>query len=264
MATIPDCSTDQTFQTEKWKISNINCFANYVSIHFTRFNERVFIPHFKTRKLLHQFTSKGTSQEEFAELCHLITVQGKALVPLFNHLKLQLDSSKSNIIVCPQPLSELIRALSASSPVCALVHPSNVLFDLLTRLIKKDDLTKDFAGLKLLQERFPLLARCLKALPNAVLAPVLEEMIRIVEVTYLNDDDVPTESLGCDEPNCSELAYFPTLLKVRHRGSYVADKIKALPLKNCVRNLPKATQLYLLEYLHFIVNMVSVIIFNIV
>ena len=62
------------------------------TMYLFRFNERVFIPHLKTRKLLHQFTSKGTSQEEFAELCHLITVQGKALVPLFNHLKLQLDS----------------------------------------------------------------------------------------------------------------------------------------------------------------------------
>ena len=68
----------------------------------------------------------------------------------------ELINTSHPIIRCPQEWSKLISALAYQSPVCALVHPNDQLFNLLKK-IGEDNFTSDPLSMEILQREVPIL-----------------------------------------------------------------------------------------------------------
>ena len=141
----------------------------------------------------------------------------------------QFDTNGSDdVFACPTPWSGLLYALAQTSPVCALLHPSENLVDLLCTIESKD-ITTDVNAMEMLQKEIPLLFsffRHLKYTHSSILLPIVKTMILKSKAPFaLNSSSTSISSLHSSQPpHESELSYFPSLPKVRQRGYYTADK----------------------------------------
>ena len=167
----------------------------------------------------------GLGDEELIELLGLLPVHAPFLVQLLKYLHGMVQHC-GNKIVCPSDWKGFICALSSASPVCALVHPSHKLFDLLSQIAKSGRPT-DMESMQYLQQQCPVLFQLLRSVntvPQPILAMILPELIKKAKAPF----EAATEllNLPVDTEEDAELAYFPSLPKVRSRGFYQADKAK--------------------------------------
>ena len=196
-------------------------------MYYTRFSDRVFIPDNKTRSLLKGFCDKGISSSELNDLEELVSVHAPSMLPL---LKLITRSHPA----CPAEWSPLLRSLASPSAVCGLVHPSEELFHLLKK-IPHDDITLDVENMQLLQREVPVffdLVKNIKYLPTESLVPLIDAIIEKANAPFLlgsGSDDTPAS-----RSELQELAFFPSLPKVRARGSYECDR-KNPKLPGCTK-----------------------------
>lgn len=208
----------------------MGCVQLYIKSNFhsnTRFTERVFIPDKRTRDLTQRFCAKGLSSDEFLTLYELIRKHASSLSAL---LDLANDANASNeVFTCPPIWSPLLQALARTSPVCALIHPNDALISLLNTMDNKD-ITTDVQAMELLQKEVPLLfslLRVLKGSHSNILLPIINTMIEKSNAPFTacaisnSSQEAPSSEILTSE---SELAYFPSLLQIRKRGCYTADK----------------------------------------
>lgn len=195
----------------------------------TRFSERVFIQDKHTRSLLKEFCIKGITQLEWNELSdQLLPKFAPSIGLLFQHLKAEINISSLPLVSCPNMWSKFISALACPSPVCALVHPSDKVFTLLRKIVS-EDITRDPISMQLLQQEIPVIFDLLNKnsgnLPRKCLTTIIEVMISKASAPFsaAEVEDSPDTSLNV-EPVLQELAYFPSLPKVRSRGLYSADQ----------------------------------------
>ena len=184
----------------------------------------MFIDNPKTRKLLRQFCTTGVTPEEFSELLSLIPVFAPCLCPLMDHIKSTHDHTPSFplLMLHLTAWKKLLVALASTSPVCALIHPTQGLFTLLRR-IACEDIRKCTMAMQRLQQEVPVLfdlISSISSLPSSLLSPVIETLIKISKAPFENPSDYecqnPTDEIA--------LSYFPNLPRVRSRNTYCADK----------------------------------------
>jgi hypothetical protein len=93
--------------------------------------------------------------------------------------------------------------------------------------MENSDITKDTTNLKVLQEEIPVIFNLIRSLgyyPKEILAPLLNELSRVAFTAFsLPVGNVQTP-VTLTEENKVDLAYFPSLPRVRVRGLYQADK----------------------------------------
>lgn len=189
----------------------------------TRFSERIFIPNVRTRSLLKTFCIKGITPAELLELDQLVTIHAPYIAPLLQLLKEELDTSLP-ILSCPHVWCKFIGALASSSPVCALVHPSDSVFNLLKHLVSHD-ITMNPSNMELLQREIPVLFELVKNkfhLPRRSLSPIVDKIIQTACAPFTLYGP-ETQAEPDNQTMMQELAYFPSLPKVRTRGIYDAD-----------------------------------------
>lgn len=174
--------------------------------------------------MLKDFTKKGLTLIEFAELEELITLHAESMAPLFNFLKQGMNTALS-IVFCPSEWSTFIGALASSSAVCALVHPSDRVFALLMKIATDQSLTANPTYMQILQEEVPILFKLLSSvtnLPRKCLLPLITMIIEKASAPF-NDGDNPETAPADTKSELEELAYFPSFPKVRARGMFNAD-----------------------------------------
>ena len=183
----------------------------------TRYSDRVLISHKKTRTCLSLFACKGCEVEE---LLGLIDKHAPFLKDLVQHLvTIGMNGTQSK---CPKEWEEFVDALASSSPVCAIVHPSDRLLQTILDLESRQ-YANSMTTLQYLQHEVPVLfelLRTLKTFPK-FFSPVLKEMVRKAQSPFQTSDS-STSISPSDGPE--DMSFFPNLTRIRSRGIYVADK----------------------------------------
>ena len=181
----------------------------------------MFIQDAKTRRLLNQFCTKGISPSGYSELEKAL--DASSLAPLLQHLKSEMNTLLPTV-VCPCEWSKFIRALASSSPVCALVHPNERVFDLLKKLIT-EDITSDPTSMLLLQQEVPvlfdLLSNC-SHLPKKTMTPLIHAIVDRASAPFVSESS-DSNAIPDQKSILEELAFFPNLPKVRARGIFKVD-----------------------------------------
>ena len=144
------------------------------------------------------------------------------LLTLFTNLNTTSLASTPDIslVQCPQELCEFLKALLASSPVCALVQPSCKLLVVLERM-KTTSISIDVASLETLQQEIPILFTLLENLtyyPKGLLAPILSRLIQVAEAPFANPD--PSTESSCCSAGKETLSFFPQMHPLRSRKDY--------------------------------------------
>ena len=155
----------------------------------------------------------------------LVALHAPSLLSLMNVLKLDINMSLPTL-QCPREWSRLISALACRSPVCALLHPSDKLFNLL-RKIADDDFTSNPLNMETLQQEVPIFFEVLRNvthLPKKAIIELISALIDKAEAPFHSVRDYSTQTITADTELLQELSYFPHLLPTRTRGVYEADK----------------------------------------
>ena len=121
---------------------------------------------------------------------------------------------------------DLIATLASPSPVCATIHPSEKLFDVL-KMMASDErcIHENVDTMQYLQTQVPVLfylLQHLKYIPHKVLNPLLHELINKADAPFLccstsTDSDSSVSDFD-------ELSFFPNLQQIRCRPAYAADR----------------------------------------
>ena len=196
------------------------------------FNDRVFLPNAKARKLLSNYASSGLSSQDISDMIELLNEYSPSAATIVSSIMSDQETkfsskSKSNVYRCPSDWANLMKSLASTSPVCALLHPSDSVAKLISSM-KEKDITKDAILMQKLQEEIPIvftLIRSVAYYPQKILIPLLEEMWTKAKAPFnIEDDKSDDAAVGSDEYHIDDLSYFPSLPRVRSRGVYVADK----------------------------------------
>ena len=148
-----------------------------------------------------------------------------SILPLLQFIKQQIDVSLP-LLSCPPEWSRFICALSCPSPVCAWIHPTEEVFDLLHK-ISLEDITVNPVLMSNLQQKIPVLFQLLRDvhhLPKRYLTPLFDALIEKSNAPFLSAAGT-TEQKEQPEPQSilCDLACFPCLPLVRNRQRYDAD-----------------------------------------
>ena len=109
-------------------------------------------------------------------------------------------------------------AISMPSPVCALVHPSGKLFNMLFQ-IAESGLPTDFPSLQYIQQQIPVLFQLLRTVdpPRTILFDLLPNLIEKAKAPFVQSPSLfnsPDSTIDNDE-----MEYFPCLPKLRGRSN---------------------------------------------
>lgn len=197
------------------------------------FNDRVFLPNAKARKLLSEYASSGLSSQDISDMIELLNEYSPSAATIVSSIMSDQETkfsskSKSNMYRCSKDWASLMKSLASTSPVCALLHPSDSVAKLVSSM-KEKDITKDAILMQELQQEMPIIFALIRSVayyPQKLLIPLLEEMWTKAKAPFnLEDDTSDDASIGshCGE-FIDDLSYFPGLPKIRSRAVYVADK----------------------------------------
>ncbi len=107
------------------------------------FSDRIMISDPTLRNLIKLYVKKGLTEEEIANLFRLCQSKYAFLMALMNHLETQSTFQRvtSGLHQCPPPWRDFLHAIGSSSPVCALLQPTENSKILIDRLCNEDMLT---------------------------------------------------------------------------------------------------------------------------
>ena len=161
--------------------------------------------------------------EKLPDFEELVATHAPSLLPLMRVLLSQIDTSES-LIQCPKAWSNLISALASLSPVCALIHPSDRVFDVLKK-ITDSDFTANPLNMEVLQEEFPVLFEVMRDvthLPKQAMTILISVLIEKANAPFQCAESESTSDN--EEDPLQEISYFPHLPYIRSCGEYEADK----------------------------------------
>lgn len=177
------------------------------------------IAHRDTRDLLRRFCGKGLTKSEFQKLTSLVLLHAPYLSKVLQHVS---SSSEKGTVVCAKEWCKLMHALSATSPACGLLHPSETTSNLVKEMITGDITTKPHL-MKCLQEQLPVMFELLRTLhgyPHEMMKPIIEEMLLRASAPFEGDQELEKVTPVASD---DEMSYFPHLPKCRERQVYTAD-----------------------------------------
>lgn len=99
------------------------------------FSKRVLINDRRTRLLLATYARKGLSDVEMEELRRLIDHNAPFLTALIEHLD---EEFPSEVHHCSRNWIKFVQCISSTSPVCALIPPTDEALELVEELCKRD------------------------------------------------------------------------------------------------------------------------------
>ena len=160
------------------------------------------------------------------ELLDLANEHAPSIVKLLFQLRASkhLENGKMK---CPPEWSEFIRCLCSTSPVCAMIHPSEKLLNFLRKEITEKILQSPSA-MQFLQEEFPVLFNLLKKIkyvPESLLSPVICALLdKALAPFTVQDENYDLTEVSAIQEHQHKLSYFPQLSVVRCRSNYSVDK----------------------------------------
>jgi hypothetical protein len=167
---------------------------------------------------------KGTMMSECA----------KTSTPLYDFISYVDNES----MVAPLTVQDLLLSLSSASPVCSYMHVNPYVRRLMDALKAGVNLKDDPEHWKNLREHIPVMYglvdnSSVTAIPHSLVNLILELWNR-AERTFSGVLPHVEEAAVIEE---EELSFFPSLPKIRSRGSYTADISKTLKVANsCKKN----------------------------
>lgn len=171
------------------------------------------------------------------ELIELLQKHAPTLSPLFASISSKQSTSNGDRYICKEEWCHLLHSLSAATPACGLLHPSEKSVKLISDMCRLD-ITKDPLSMKCLQEEMPVLfntLRSIKSYPSKLLNPILQCLLNKANAPFQDhlkeDTDIDGSQLSQDTSIIQRehqpedyLFHFPLLTKCRTRGNYSADK----------------------------------------
>ena len=179
------------------------------------------MPHRRCRELLKQFTSAGLPIDQYGEMMSLLHIHVAELVHFIQHVTQHCQTTR---YYCAKEWTEFVRSLAASSPLCALVHPSEITATLISDMCERD-IRKDVSSMKCLQEEIPCLFTAIRSsnsYPLKSLQPLLQSLIKIANIPFSSDVG-GTAPVALQEDKATGLSWFPLLSTQRKRQHYEAD-----------------------------------------
>ena len=204
-----------------------NLSYSYCACFFSSFKDRVFIEEAECRRLLRRYSETAEdddslryfSDADAKKLLDCLQTYSPTLVPLIK--------SWGSIVPCDSRYAPLLKALSSSSPLCALIHPSPDVLDLVEKIANVYDVRCDPELWLKLQMSVPLLYQLLSVLDctsiPSILRPILLELNRIAVQCFENT--IPEEHIDVFN-EWNPCCYYPNLPTVRKRGVYKSDSAR--------------------------------------
>ena len=189
----------------------------------TRFRERVFIAHKKTRTLLKQFAKSGLASAEFLELMDLLGCYAASLAELIQFLNCK--EGTFGTYKCPVQWSTFFSSLASTSPVCGLLHPSQRAINLL-RKMKTACITHSPTDMECLQQECPVLfelVRSQEIFPQRLLCPIIDNIIEKSTAPFKTPFEDELLTSDHETSATQTLSFFPSLKVCRKRKVYSAD-----------------------------------------
>ena len=132
------------------------------------------------------FVAKGLSATDYEYMLSLLATNLPCAVPVIEASANQLKDETNSQFLCKSEWSAFVSTLSSPSPVCATIHPSERMSNLIS-VMSSSDITKDALHLKVLQEEIPVVFNLIRSLgyyPKEILAPLLNELSKIAFATF--------------------------------------------------------------------------------
>ena len=163
---------------------------------------------------------------------HLLKDLASQFQPSLNDILQELGGVPETTHQPPKAVGKFLKALACTTPVCALISQSEVLYHTLIGVINGTTTHLVSETFKILQTEAPILASLFISLPdgNPSLHPIFKELLRLAAVPFEGrQQSLPVLNNQQPEPH----SYFPTLHKKCERGLYDMDKSKKSGTKQC-------------------------------
>ena len=163
------------------------------------------------------------------ELIHLHAPSLQKLLTGVAKKEVEVKDGTTVSVTCCKQWRDLLQALSSTSPVCALVPPTEEVHAILKEMQSSSLIKADIRKMAVLQKEIPVLFKLIEDLthyPSAALQPVLGRLMELSLAPFAQK--LPELSDLVTDDNCTNngLSYFPKLPMVRMRKLYTADGSK--------------------------------------
>ena len=207
-------------------IIDTDIYACILLPQYTRYIDRVYIPHKTTRDLLRQYATKGLSTEDYSLLKQYLDSLVPEILPLLNSTTLNPIPPASKFL-CKPSVKNVMHSLAASTAVCGLLHPSEEVNKLVEDMCTKD-VTLHAECLASLQQQIPVIFKAIReenAYHQNEYGPLMRKLLLKCYAPFetVDFDQSLQSNSEADIPQNEPLLYFPHLKKRRVRGNYVAD-----------------------------------------
>ncbi|XP_038077318.1 uncharacterized protein LOC119745165 [Patiria miniata] len=199
------------------------------------YRKSIFLVDTQTRKLLKKF-ARSSEAHPFPPNDFLMLIDGckehqGSLLPFLNEL-----GSTGHATAPPATYKPLLQALSATSPVCGLLHPEAELLELLEKMAHGFSPRKDLNAMAILTNKCPIIADLIaseQVLPE-VLFPVLCELLRLAVAPFEQSTSSQSPAAvqaerSTDHPPPDDfdgMCFWPHFPQQRLRPKYAMDGLK--------------------------------------
>lgn len=163
---------------------------------------------------------------------HMMSECAKMSTPLYDFIS-YVDDVDS--MVAPLAVRDFMLSLSSPSPVCSYIHVNSSVNRLIDALRAGINLKDNPEHWKNLREHIPVIY---SLVDNSAVTAIPQPLVNLVVELWNRAERTFSVVLPHVEDTAviekEELSYFPSLPKVRNRGSYTADVSKSLKItKSC-------------------------------
>lgn len=208
-----------------------------------RFEERIYIKHAPTRKLLKRFATIATWKNKNAkpltpvEKDELFNLLQKMYPALYQFIR---SISVAHSCVAPSFAGMFLRSVASKSPVCVYIpvtlHTKQLLLDIVHGVNVKQDATKWHK----LQELLPVVYDILTHEPSTTVqhefSILVSDLMTISEHTFNNCKAIEEQNDITECQTDQRIAFFPALPQVRSRSLFAADKQLLKGEKACAKS----------------------------
>ena len=189
-----------------------------------RFHNRVFIDNPPIRKKLGKLAKGTMACEEFVELQEMLGTITEPDGPNINQILNVIATKSDSDVHLPLTFRGFVRSIASSSPVSALILPSQSNRNLINQLISANDIGSSPLLLEELQLEMPVIFKVISNIPNSIKSQV-NQLLRDLEQWAFMPYSLQKESTAESAISLqSPLSFFPQLPIQRARGFFRCDR----------------------------------------